>query len=137
MEHVASGLAARFASIRADEAPPEGLAQRFLDLSWLDGVLGGAGPAAMRADVDAAYALLSRRIAESVAASQAARAEGRDGPGGLPPMATPLAASLAAVRDPAQLNDRCVRACPSCGGERERERRGGLCVCVCVCCWYG
>jgi hypothetical protein len=43
LEHVAGGLTARYAALRPGELPPESLAQYFLDLAWLDGVISAAG----------------------------------------------------------------------------------------------
>jgi len=44
LEHAASQLTARYASLRPGGGlAPESLAQYFLDLVWLDGVLAGSG----------------------------------------------------------------------------------------------
>jgi hypothetical protein len=43
LEHAAGGLAARYAALKPGGLPPESLAQYFLDLVWLDGVISAAG----------------------------------------------------------------------------------------------
>jgi hypothetical protein len=43
LEHAASHLTAQYATLRPGSLPPESLAQYFLDLVWLDGVIGGNG----------------------------------------------------------------------------------------------
>ncbi|KAI8462855.1 MAG: exocyst complex component Sec5-domain-containing protein [Monoraphidium minutum] len=95
LEHVASGLASRYAALPPGSAPPESLGQYFLDLTWLDGVASAGGPPSMRVDIDAGYSLLAGRIAGCE-------------PG---PFTTGLGRSLAAVRDPAELNRKLQVTC--------------------------
>ncbi|GBF96117.1 hypothetical protein Rsub_08993 [Raphidocelis subcapitata] len=97
LEYAASALASAYAALRPGDLPREVLAQHFLDLVWLDGVLGAGAPPSLRGDIDTGYALLAQRIAGASTAST--------GP------STPLGRSLAAVTDPAELNKKLQVTC--------------------------
>jgi hypothetical protein len=60
--HLVAELTSAYTALHPG-APPECLAQLYLDLAWLDALLADQGPGQLRLDIDAAYLLLCSRLA--------------------------------------------------------------------------